>query len=515
MKLKLLFLPRYHCNPNTGEPDFPPHYPPLGIATLTSYLKENHVDVEQDDLDIKLFHHNEKIRDEKKRINLRIFMDERKVNNFFDKKHDSEFEAEAEKIMKLTDCKGFDIIGFSLMPTDNPSSGAVALALAKILKEKYEPIIIIGGSIRQNVEEKLLTTRLIDFRIRGHPNDSSGEIITFNFCRAFEEGLDLKKIPGVHFVENGECKRNLTDFGDEERCMITRPCFEGLPMDLYKRMISKEINGTRYSSEILVLPYFFMKGCPHNCAFCSCSTQTWWGKKDPEEVAADLQYFSKKYKTRFFYFHNSTVNPIYEYAERIAKELIKQDVNIMWSDCANFFLMDRKLLRKLKDAGAARLVFGFESASMPLLKYIGKNYTVSHAEKILRFAHEINLWSELDLICGFPYESEVDVNATIMFLKKNKKFISACSLNKFWVDGRFGKYPQEYGIKLRDWVDTHLNWATTAFDEIYGLPWEKKIEQSINHFNMLQEVINKYFYPPPSIHELFFNIVNGLTEKGL
>jgi radical SAM superfamily enzyme YgiQ (UPF0313 family) len=512
MRIKLLFLPRYHCNPNTGEPDFPPYFPPLGIATLTSYLKQNHVNIEQDDLDIKLFHHNEKIKDEKKRINLKIFVNEKRVNNFFDTKHDPEFEIQAEKILKLTNCKGFDVIGFSLMPTDNPSSGAVALAIAKVLKEKYDPVIIIGGSIRQNVEEKLLTTHLIDFRIRGHPNDSSGEIITFNFCKAFEKNIDLKKIPGVHYAEKDQIKQNLTDFKNEDKCIITTPCFEGLPMELYKRIISKKIDGTLYTSEILVLPYFFMKGCTHNCAFCSCSIQSWSNQKNPEEVAIDLKYFSKKYKTNFFYFHNSTINPTYEYAEKVADELIKNDVNILWSDCANFSPMDKDLLCKLKEAGASRLVFGFESASMPLLKYIGKNYNVSHAEEILKFAHEINLWNELDMICGFPYESEVDINCTINFLEKNKKFISACSLNKFWVDGRFREYPQEYGIKLRDWTDTHLNWATTAFDEIYGLKWEEKIKQMISSFDRIQNVINRTFNPPPNIHELFLIVTHKKEE---
>ena len=505
MKLKLLFLPRYHCDPDDYRPINPPFIPPLGIATLTTYLRKHSYLVEQDDLDIKTAHSNKKYNN---KINMKIFLDQKRVNNFFKTCEDEEYEEQAEKILKLTNLKEFDVVGFSLMPTDNPSTSSVALALAKVLKQKYDPTVIIGGSVNGEVEYQLLKTGFVDCRGRGHPGSSIGEINLLNFLSKHEKGVDFRKIKGINYLDKGKHVGHDQDYKKEDRLSITKPTFEGLPMELYRKKKIEKINGEEKEANILILPYFFIRGCPHKCAFCSHSVKKEWAGKDSEIIADELKEYIRKYKTKYFYFHNSTINPTYKYADDLANALIKKDVGALWSDCANLNPLDKKLVKKLKKAGAIRFVFGFEGASERVLRYIGKNFTVDHAIKILKLCKKYDIWSELDMICGFPYEDESDIDKTINFVKKYKKYIGACSLNKFWLEGRFMDFPEEYKIKTNiDSCETHINWAVRGFDEINGLKWKDKIQQTINCFDKLNNFLNNTFELAPDVHNLFFNQV--------
>jgi radical SAM superfamily enzyme YgiQ (UPF0313 family) len=491
------------------------YFPPLGISTLTSFLGAGGISVEQDDLDVKTFHNN--LKNNEKRIDLKIFLDEEKMKKFIKTGHDSVLESEAEKIIKLTKCKGFDVIGLSLIVTDNPSTSAVAIVIAKILKEKYDSTIIVGGPIGSSVKEKLVESGFIDYAIHGTSTTSVAEINLLNFCKMFEKGIEKQKIPGISFMEGKKIINNWIDYKKEEKFMINTPCFDGLPMELYRMKLNLTVDGKKFEKKILLLPYYFIKGCPNNCNFCMLSKEEpFWIARKPEEVVETLKIFSKKYKTNYFYFHNPTINPTYEYANELADQLIKNDVNVFWTDCANFATLDRKLIKKLKDAGAVRLVFGLELASPKIIKFVGKKLSLSHVENILRINHKLGIWSEVDMICGFPYETKNDIQNTINFLRKNKKYINGAYLNKLWLDGKLLKYPERYGIRIReDEKDLYENWSTKPFDEIHGLSWEEKIKQTESFFIKLKETIKENNFVTLGAHELFFLFSIGKLNRDI
>lgn len=222
MKLKLLFLPRYHADPNTGEKDFPPFFPPLGIATLTSFLRGRDIDVDQDDLNIKTVRRNMDSKHED--IDLEKFFDPKRIKDFFKDASDPDLEGEARKIVEMTDIKGYDVVGLSLMPTDNPSTAGVALAVSKIIKERYNPEIVIGGSISSvDAEKKLLQTGYIDHRILGNPSLSSGETNLLDFCRRLEKNRKIEETYGLTGFKNGEYFYNEEDYDRSKKNKGNKP----------------------------------------------------------------------------------------------------------------------------------------------------------------------------------------------------------------------------------------------------------------------------------------------------
>jgi radical SAM superfamily enzyme YgiQ (UPF0313 family) len=494
MKLKLLHIPRYDANPfertegEMGRKLGPIHcIPPLGISSLTSFLRKHSVAVDQDDLLIKTFYHNLLTGDSSKQINPSLFNDESRVDRFIKRGHDPILESEGEKMLKLTKCSGFDVFGFSIYETTNPSPVGIALVLGKLLKERYGVTIVVGGEMHEEVRHKLVESPFIDCAMWGE-----AEAKLLNFCQKFEMGVPLEKIEGLILVdERGTLIQNPPPA--EGRRVPTKPDFTGLPLDLYRPSISCEIDGTEYEYSILILPYLFVRGCPLGCAFCPDGMKGWVAKK-PEEVVEDLKELSKKYRTRYFLFVNTNINPTWKYGEKMADIMLDHDVNIKWSDCATFFNLDEGLLRKFRAAGAVRLIFGLESASPRILKYVHKPLiSVGQAKRVLRLAYSLGIWNELDLICGFPYETEDDVNLTIKFIRENAKYVQEWHLSKFRPDGWMKRTPEKYGIRIRRSIRSMLSKRghSHPFDEVAGMRWEEKVLQTDRHYRKIMEVIKR------------------------
>jgi len=503
MRLKLILLPYDNRDPNNGENMPAMSFPPLGISTLTSFLRSEGYSVDQDDLDIKMETYNERSKQARK-IDMSLFSDEGRIRSFFVEGHEPVLEDAGERILKMTSLKGYDIIGLSVVKPDTPSTVGVPLVLGKLIKERQDAHILIGGATNVATEAKVLASGHVDYGIIGDPNTSIGEINTLRFCQEFEKGSNLKSVPGVKYWTGKTVKWNKREYSRQEKCLITKPTFDGLPIDLYRRKRRILVGDEVHIFKGLVLSYYFMRGCPHRCAFCCHSHEgSLWAARNPEDIALDLKELSRRYRTPYFFFHNATINPTYSFAESLADELINQDVNIRWTDCANMNPMDAKLLSKLRQAGAIQLVFGFESASPPILRLINKPFTVEKAAATIRAAYEAGIWTDLDLICGFPYEGAADTEATIRFLEEHQRYIMSCNLNKFWLEGTFHQHPEQFGIKMTFGEDALYRDWSQQYEETYGLNMRERAKMTEKTYQQVFEVINRLFFTPPGIPQIF------------
>ncbi len=490
MKLKLLYTPRYSTSVNDDSHSSEsgvPYLPPLGIATLTSFMKSRHFFVDQDDLMIKVHHHNHTTDSPDDNIDLSVFNDEKRINEFIRTGYDPLLEKIGERILGMTKCSGYDVFGFSLYGPFNPSVSGISLVLAKLLKERYDVDVIIGGVIDDRVSSKMLNSGLIDCRIIGEFT-CLPESNLLNYCESYERGVPYREIPGIIYSDNGKTVVNRVNHGKET--IFVRPDFDGLPMDIYRTDVRSDWG----ESQILVLPYFFIKGCPFKCAFCARSNDPYWAFNDMDTVADDIEELSRRYDTRYFFFMNPEINPSYDVADRFADTVIERGLDISWTDCANFRNMDNRLLGKLKRAGAVRMIFGFETGSQRMLDLINKDLDIDRAERILAKAHELGIWSQIEIICGFPYETEHDIDMTIEFINKNSEYIKDFDIFKFWLDGLFKKFPGRYNIKkFESGPRVSVSGNRIEFEELDGMGWKEKLEQMNYHFDKIKKIEDRLF----------------------
>lgn len=166
MKIKLFYSPRLYGIKKFGYPGGHSLLPPLGIATLTSFLRKNKIEVDQDDLDIKVWYNNN-TGNQFKKIDMSLFDDNKRILNFTKGGKDLSLENEAEKILNKTEYMGYDIIGFSVVDDHNFAALGSTIVLAKLLKEKTGATIVIGGlrPSREIHEISLINLDYIDFLI--------------------------------------------------------------------------------------------------------------------------------------------------------------------------------------------------------------------------------------------------------------------------------------------------------------------------------------------------------------
>ena len=497
MRIKLVYPPQLHSHNIQFYLLEPLFVPSISLPVVFSFLKKKGYKVQQDDLDIK-------VHISKKKINLHIFDDKNRIRKFLQKGSDWELEEEAERILKFTNLNGFDIVGFSIMDEWNFASIGTTIVMSKLIKEKTGAGIAVGGVgaaafLRWFSEEDIL--KFIDIYC---PRPSVGHLDFYDVLLSMERKNKIKEKTKVkifkdtynnpikNVIVNTKLVENFFPFhefdGTTVEDLVPIPDFDTLPLELYKR-IPEDIKKNRLGSKkILVLPYYFMIGCPNQCIFCTTRMGNFIFK-DPQNVANDLEYLSRKYKTRFFIFFNPNVNPTRVIAEKFINAMKKKDLNLIWSDCANFARLDKKILKGLRDIGARRLILGVESPSPRMLKYIEKGTTISHIEKMLRLSDKLSIWNEIELISGLPHETKKDIQNTINFLRRNKRYINFVYLHKFKLHySKLTENPEKYGItNLRP---TNLS-PGMGFDEINGLKWEEKAKEIEYSYELIKSEIEK------------------------
>ncbi|MFH8119869.1 MAG: radical SAM protein [Candidatus Aenigmatarchaeota archaeon] len=500
LKIKLIYVPRIYPAKINIMRDFgysskPPFIPPYGISLLSSYLKSLGFKVKKDDLDIKAYVAGKK--DE-----MKIFNKKEKIIKFLKTLKDDELEETGEKILKMTKIKGFDFFGLSIVDDMNFSAIASAIILAKLIKEKTDAYVCLGGILtsRPFPEVELIKLPFIDFVVTG--NHFAAADLLFS--------IENEKIPS-HNLEEVICREDSIKRFKKINAPINKipllsrnwrinrsieeirpiPDFSDLPMDLYKFEIPENRLGV--AKKILVLPYSFSFGCLNGCAFCPNSVFNVCKYKQPQKVVEEIFSLKRKFKTKFFLFLNDNFNPSYNYALNLARSFIKEDLNIYWLDCINLRFLDKNLISILKESGGVEFIFGLESGSQKILNLVEKKIVLQKAKELIKFSYLQGVWNIVDLIVGLPHEREEDVKKTIKVVKELSPFVGWFQVSRFMLlKSKFLLYPEKYRIcNIRDNVNSIADERIfpRKFDEKNGLKWKEKRKQINTFYKKILNVI--------------------------
>jgi len=514
MKIKLIRLPTFFQSWDINSSELNSSLlPPLGPALIAGYLSRREFEIEQDDLNIKIFY--------ERRYNGFLFDQE----PFFDQarildyckgsKSDPGLDAIFQRLEEKCPVKGYEVILLSIQESlRNRSNVLFASAYAQYLKTKYQPFIILGGF---GVAVRLMYLEYdfpcIDFYVIG-----AGEKLLEVVLKAKKEGRLLSSLDGVYYERN-----NRVLSADYRK--IEKPVFTGLPIEYYRyRGIHseyapdvKDVIDEFHHSQTLVMPFSLIKGCPHKCIFCSESNGKLDFIMDHEEAALALGELQKAYNPSGYFFLDNEINVNQRYAFNLCNSIINKGLKIQWSDCARADFATRDILCKMKESGCIRLIFGIETGSRKILEYVKKGVSLEQLESAIRWANELGIWTGIEIICGLPHETEQDIQETIDFLKHNKNYINRFYYNTFDLRGGSLLFhePRKYGIENIFDVNEVVtfaerkyskNFTQFGFDEIGGLRWEEKKKQTLDSYDKVVGAMGGYegFPTLEEEHFLFF-----------
>lgn len=388
-------------------------------------------------------------------------------------------------------------------------AGLVGITLVDI---RAEPLIIGFSALLCHAAKKFLKAKTV-IGYRGVPREAFAYLMKKYPC--FDYGVyanwgELALLEILKETEGGKAEligtvarrgRALKDYpAQRRRPYAPRPVYDPRILEKYKAddkkvfssynsdfpFVKKLVKGGK---DYLVAAYAFELTCPGACAFCENDNRLATDRKSVGQVIDDLSALKEQGVTGI-YFVNSSFNNNYKFADELCGQLIKHRLGLKWFDCANLRVLDERLLRRMRDAGAIKLTYGVESGSQRLLDLVNKGITTERARKYLALSDRLGIWNHIELIAGFPTETDRDVADTLAFMDGIRDSVDLYTLNPFYLypNSRIFREQAKFGVRVLPYPPMEkmnffypiyriVEQYSMKFEEVGGLGWEAKNEQ--------------------------------------
>ncbi len=445
-----------------------PTYMPLGLESLSAFIKANHTSCCLDVIDFNIATWNWLIDNQKQYHDFRNFM-QGILNDFYDetqyKLHqltwkklsdiqednirmarlyleqniiDSEFGRLLDYYSGLILTNEPELIGFSIM---YPRQILISLALAKFLdflftrqnnntNQSTKPIIALGGAMMSALygEEIIKVCPFVDAILEGE-----GEVGLGMLC----EKRDFSEIPGlVYRGPTGIIKNRKVDTFSLNKTPL--PDFS-------------ELNFSSYLNPEPVIPVIFSRGCKwRKCRFCAHNfSYSGYRQRDPVQFVEYLRQLNIQTGARHFYFADQYIDAAD--MKLLAEEILNRGLNIY------FHIMGRPtydytfdILQLLFKAGCRWISWGIESGSQRVLDVCQKGTSTEIIRKVIQDAHGAGISNLLMLIFGLPTATEEDFDTTSRMLDDLGDSIDAVTNSCFQLFDKTGFASQatNFGLKI-------------------------------------------------------------------
>jgi radical SAM superfamily enzyme YgiQ (UPF0313 family) len=343
-------------------------------------------------------------------------------------------EAPLQDMMAEVAAWGPDAAGFSIYDTSFLCTREAARALKKI---RPQTKIIYGGpgSSLFNFEvHGEFSHGLVDAAVIGE-----GDVTVLEVVRRFGKGESLEGCLGVAHYESAK----LTYAGPRPNIELTElplPSFKGMDFTLYR---DKQ------------LPIMMSRGCVAKCTFCA-ETRFWknYRYRDAKHIFSEFQNNVKRYGINSFYMADSLINGNFNVLNELVDLIIQSGEKYTWHGYAR---LDRRmtpeLLDRLAQSGLTLVSYGLETGSQKVMDLMEKRTTVEKAREIIHHTHWAGVQVHLNMIVGFPGETESDFNETLTFLNDNISSITGVATGETLgiISGTpLFTHPQKYGVRTND-----------------------------------------------------------------
>jgi radical SAM superfamily enzyme YgiQ (UPF0313 family) len=161
------------------------------------------------------------------------------------------------------------------------------------------------------------------------------------------------------------------------------------------------------------------RGCPAACTFCSNDvTGRRFRYRSARSVADEVALLRDRYGLRGFSFFDDSFAVGRRRVRELCDAIAGSGEPIWWSCTAHPAHLDRDVLADMKRAGCAGVDIGMESADPDMLVRIGKGVTVERVLDVLAWCRDVGIHSVVNLMFGWPDETDEELAATIAFLDR-------------------------------------------------------------------------------------------------
>jgi len=161
------------------------------------------------------------------------------------------------------------------------------------------------------------------------------------------------------------------------------------------------------------------RGCPAACTFCSNDvTGRKFRYRSAASVAAEVALLRERFGLVGFSFFDDSFAVGRRRVHELCAAILEIDAPVWWTCTAHPAHLDREVIADMKRAGCAGIDIGMESADPGVLLRIGKGVTVERVLAVLGWCRDEGVHSVVNLMFGWPDETDAELDATIGFLER-------------------------------------------------------------------------------------------------
>ncbi|MFB6089153.1 MAG: radical SAM protein [Candidatus Aenigmatarchaeota archaeon] len=304
-----------------------------------------------------------------------------------------------EDLIDLLKEENPDLIGFSLIPF----TMAESLKWMKYIKRYIDAKIIVGGYSMIYYAKELLSNDFIDYGIVGSAKDSLVKLIK----HLEGDGLvELEEIEGLVYKENGEVKQN-----------ETVNCYVNLRDAPWPDRSGIENSNYEYAKKSPFTIIMSSHGCGSHCDFCDIGNFL-YSERDPTDVVDEIEDCVKSHGIKHFAFMDDEFLLNEKRVENICDQIIDRDLDVSWWCMTSINNSNRRILKKMKEAGCWLVWYGIEAASQEVLDGVHKGTTLEAIKKTINYTKTMGIKAGGFFIIGYPNETPEKIKKRVEFSKK-------------------------------------------------------------------------------------------------
>jgi anaerobic magnesium-protoporphyrin IX monomethyl ester cyclase len=161
------------------------------------------------------------------------------------------------------------------------------------------------------------------------------------------------------------------------------------------------------------------RGCPAACTFCSNDvTGRKFRYRSAASVAGEVAVLRDRFGLTGFSFFDDSFAVGRRRVRELCAAILATGTPVWWTCTAHPAHLDHDVIAEMKRAGCAGIDIGMESADPGMLLRIGKGVTVERVLDVLGWCRDEGVHSVVNLMFGWPDETDAELDATIEFLDR-------------------------------------------------------------------------------------------------
>lgn len=345
-----------------------------------------------------------------------------------------------------------DLVVVSSLSFDTPVADAFVAGLKGLADA---PVVVgIGQGYRQDPRKDTRVPDLYDAILLGEPEEEFFRL--FDRVRAGEQGDGAWRDDYRAAYLRGDV------FVVGNADALAFPSYTPDELDAYRAIFP-----VRLARRVAWGYVIAMRGCPHNCVFCSEVMRVSVGKKlrarSAASVADEMEHLARL-GVNIVSFQDDSFSASRRAVKAICEELVARASRMPWMARVRVDELDYELLGLMKQAGCVLLGIGVESGSQRVIdemkKTVKQTPWVDMCRQVFRWTRELGIGTNAYYVIGNPSETREEIEDTIRL---------AMELNSDTIQVHYyTPYPgSEAWARYRDRLDDHdvpemFHYATPA-----------------------------------------------------